>query len=274
MEDFYDFMIKLVEENKLFIYINGLDKREKQMVLSGFIGLYFCFFDFMNELIFECLKGVVVLMSGATGVLLSLILVSHLKFDKIEDDFKFYDEDVVEYEDKYPIEDIKDNETVNISDIGLNRFVQENTPDGVVFMRWNNSKEGFEYWSDNTIKYKYLEVCCRKYVKIFDCKKLYVDRTKEIMEKKEKIKEEKEREKMKLEDKKEEEKEEESVFLKLKSSKKVDKNSNEVVATYSNKYIHIGKISELNLINKKSDLKIKDKSKSKLSFQDFKRYFS
>ena len=274
MEDFFDFMIELVEENKLFMYLNGLDKREKQMVLSGFIGLYFCFFDFMNELIFECFKAIVVLMSGATGVLFSLILVSHLKFKKIEDDFKFYEEDIVEYEDKYPIDDIKDNESVNISDIELNRFVQENTPDGVVFMRWNNKKEGFEYWSDNTIKYKYLEVCCRKYVKVFDCKKLYVDRNKEIMEKKEKLKEEEEKEKMKLEDKNEEEKEEKSVFLKLKSSKKVNNKTKVVVATHSNKYIHIGKISELNLFNKNNNTKIKDKTKSKLSFQDFKRYFA
>ena len=53
-------------------------------VLLGLGGLYLVFFNFMNELMFECFKVVVAFMSGTTGILLSCVLVSQLKFKKIE----------------------------------------------------------------------------------------------------------------------------------------------------------------------------------------------
>ena len=51
-------------------------------------------------------------------------------------------------------------------------MVQEFTPDGVVFMKWNEENEGFDYWCDNKeIKYVYLEVVARKYCTILDALK-------------------------------------------------------------------------------------------------------
>ena len=93
-----------------------------------------------------------------------------MKFEQIEDGFKFYEEEEVKYEDKYPLKDIKEDINVDKKSIKTNRYVNENTPDGCVFLRWNSEKEGFEYWSNTNINYSYLETVARKYVKIFDCK--------------------------------------------------------------------------------------------------------
>ena len=59
-------------------------------------------------------------------------------------------------------------------------FVMETTPLGNVLMMYNSSREMFEYYSDQTIPYRFLEVVCRKFVKMFDCPQLYFDMTAEI----------------------------------------------------------------------------------------------
>jgi hypothetical protein len=42
-------------------------------------------------------------------------------------------------------------------------------------MFYNNNKKAFQYYSDNTIPYKFLEVVARKYVKVFQCRCLYIN---------------------------------------------------------------------------------------------------
>ena len=284
MEDFFDFLIELLEENRLYIFLNKLNNNQKQLFLLGLGGLYLVFFNFMNELMFECFKVVVAFMSGTTGILLSCVLVSQLKFKKIEDGFKFYEEEL-KYGNKYSLEDLKENEDFNKENIKSTRFVQECTPDGSIFLRWNIEKDGFEYWSNNDIKYIYLETVARKYCKVFNCKSLYIDRNKEIEEKKEKLKQEEEIRNMSNEDKEEgegegegegeEDKEHNSVFVKLKTNKNTEvKKEKEIVATNSNKYVHSGKISELNLLDKDVETELKFNSKKKMTFSDFKNYFS
>lgn len=63
-----------------------------------------------------------------------------------------------------------------------NNFVFEKTPLGNVIMYWNNSRESFEFYSDNTIPYRYLETVGRKYVKTFNCRCIYVDMEFELSE--------------------------------------------------------------------------------------------
>ena len=63
-----------------------------------------------------------------------------------------------------------------------NNFVFEKTPLGNVIMYWNNSRESFEFYSDNTIPYRYLETVGRKYVKTFNCRQIYVDMEFELSE--------------------------------------------------------------------------------------------
>jgi hypothetical protein len=78
----------------------------------------------------------------------------------------------------------------------VNNYVLEPTPLGNVFMRYNNQKKSFEYYSNNTIPYRYLETIGRKYVMTFRCKALFVDLEEELKnasdKKEEKEKEEKE----------------------------------------------------------------------------------
>jgi hypothetical protein len=70
-----------------------------------------------------------------------------------------------------------------------NSFIIEKTPLGNVLMYYNNSRESFEYYSDNTIPYRYLETVSRKYVKTFNCRYLYVDMEYEISVAERKLKE-------------------------------------------------------------------------------------
>ena len=57
----------------------------------------------------------------------------------------------------------------------INNYILEYTPLGNVYMRYNNFKKSFEYFSNNTIPYRYLEAIGRKYVMTFRCKALFVD---------------------------------------------------------------------------------------------------
>jgi hypothetical protein len=86
-----------------------------------------------------------------------------------------------------------------------NCFIIEKTPLGNVAMMYNNKKMSFEYYSDSTIPYRYLEPVSRKYVLTFQCKPIYVDMEQELKEYERKLeekeKEKKEKELMEIEEK-------------------------------------------------------------------------
>ena len=62
----------------------------------------------------------------------------------------------------------------------IDNYVLENTPMGNIYMRYNNSKGSFEYFSNNTIPYRYLEPVGRKYVMTYWCKPIFVDTEEEL----------------------------------------------------------------------------------------------
>lgn len=62
----------------------------------------------------------------------------------------------------------------------INNYVLEMTPQGNVYMRYNSSKKSFEYFSNNTIPYRYLEPVGRKYVITYFCKPLFIDIEEEL----------------------------------------------------------------------------------------------
>ena len=66
-------------------------------------------------------------------------------------------------------------------DLLRNNFVMEKTPNGNVLLFWNNKRGTFEYYSDNTIPYRYLEPVGRKYVKMFNCRHIFVDMEEELI---------------------------------------------------------------------------------------------
>jgi len=57
----------------------------------------------------------------------------------------------------------------------MNNYILEHTPLGNIYMRYNNNKGSFEYFSNNTIPYRYLEPVGRKYVMTYWCKPIFFD---------------------------------------------------------------------------------------------------
>lgn len=76
----------------------------------------------------------------------------------------------------------------------IDNYILEYTPLGNIYMRYNNDKKSFEYFSNNTIPYRYLEPVGRKYVMTYWCKPLFVDIEEELKKAEEKYDEEKKRE--------------------------------------------------------------------------------
>jgi hypothetical protein len=68
----------------------------------------------------------------------------------------------------------------NKLDAFINNYILENTPMGNIYMRYNNDKGSFEYFSNNTIPYRYLEPVGRKYVMTYWCKPIFVDIKEEL----------------------------------------------------------------------------------------------
>jgi len=70
-----------------------------------------------------------------------------------------------------------------------NNYVIEHTPLGNVLMFYNHDKLAFEYYSDLTIPYRYLETVARKYVLTYNYRPLYIDMNEELKEYEKKLEE-------------------------------------------------------------------------------------
>ena len=177
------------------------------------------------------------------------------------------EEEPIPYEYQYPLIDAEDN---GDQDRDFKKcIVLSNTPKGLVYMRYCKEEEGFEYWADNSIDYKYLETVARKYVTVFLCRNIYIDRFGLLVEKIKGIKQKIEENKLEEEEKEEEEND---VFASLKSynqstsnvsSTKTELTRNDVVCDEANKYLNRGKIAEANFGAEK---KIVDTPTSSMSF--------
>ena len=177
------------------------------------------------------------------------------------------EEEEVLYENEYPLDDAEnDNEDMDYNLC----YITERTPDGNVFMRYNDVDECYDFWSDKkVIMYKYLETVARKFVTNFRCSELYIDRQKDIEDQIREEKEAKEKEKMAEEDKKEESDSDDDVFAKLKPKQplKVTKKSKLKEARNANSYRYQGK--EVEFI-KKMKKKVEEEKK-KVGFSDWKQ---
>ena len=185
-----------------------------------------------------------------------------------------------------------------------NNFIMEKTPLGNVLMLYNNKRGSFEYYSDNTIPYRYLESVGRKYVKTFNCRSIYFVMEEELKNYERRLEAKENEEKEKEEKRKQDEEEnknnlvpavevKKNVFAKFKSynkesgtghvntgappknsipnNKVTETNSNEKVLLKenANRYSYEGKFSNFNFL-KKVDRKVVDK-KYAMTFADFKR---
>lgn len=176
----------------------------------------------------------------------------------------------------------------------INNIIVETTPLGNVIMMYNNKKEVFEYYCDNTVPYRFLETVARKYVLTYFCRPLYIVMEEELKESEKKLLEQQNNAKRKAEEElanKSTIVPKKSVFAKFKSYNKEalsgqinkaapPKNSipnntstnNDkpiLLKERANRYNFQGKIANFSLL-KKVDKKLVNK-KLAMTFSDFKK---
>jgi hypothetical protein len=174
-----------------------------------------------------------VLVGGVIGSGIFFVLLDFKTTEAREEDIK------IPYENYYLLGNnrnyILEFEKQENLDKGV---VEEETPDGFVIMKYNDEINRFDYWSDKSIKYKYLEVVARKYVILFDCKDKYINMFKELLSA--------------MENKKNDNKNvNNDIFVSYKNYKKSDDDNDKIVNAKSNNYKNVGKYSEFNLNKKK-----------------------
>jgi hypothetical protein len=81
-------------------------------------------------------------------------------------------------------EELKENSHMNMIENKLNQlmnnYIIEYTPVGNIIMRFNNNKKSFEYYSNHSVPYRYLESIGRKYVLTYKCKDIFIDMDEEV----------------------------------------------------------------------------------------------
>jgi hypothetical protein len=110
--------------------------------------------------------------------------------EKIENEKK----SEIKYEDKYKdrFELLENIELTKEKLDGLkNAIVMETTPLGNVIMFYDNSREGFTYYTDNTLPYRFLETVARKYAVLHNCRCIFIDMDEQIKNAKDKLEEKK-----------------------------------------------------------------------------------
>ena len=160
-------------------------------------------------------------------------------------EYLYYDEINKDYSKKFPL-----LKNLNENSPPKSTFLCDTTPNGFVYFRYIKDEEGFEYWCDKTVEYKYLETLSRKYVNTFDCKQIYHDRKQILEDKLSEIIESKKK-KATIDNNEpdnnkttnNEPDNNESVFANLKSAKTVKKKI-EYVCDNANKYIKRGSLKD------------------------------
>lgn len=228
--------------------------------------------------------------------------------DSLKNEIKINESKISELQENMynNIEELEQQAKQHIIDEQLKKFkknfIIENTPLGNVLMFYNHDKLAFEYYSDLTIPYRYLEVIARKYVLTFDYRPLYIDMEEELKEYEKKM-EQKEQEKKNIEKKEEDNDKKSKIFAKFKSynteagngrvnavpppknnipqnrfnvnkllNKEGEENKNNdkiLLKERSNRYSYQGKFCNFNILQK-IDKKVVDK-KYAFSYADFKK---
>ena len=217
-------------------------------------------------------QAVVIVQTIFTGFLIgSLVVVKCIYkpwLKKIEDE-----EEPEKYEDKYNLQDyfyrMNYNEIDFSKDVKTNEknIVNDATPEGNVFMKYDEDSEGFAYWCDDkNIKYDFLDTVARKYCIVYNCFGKYNDRKKSI-------KDQEEEEKKKEEERGDEEEtqeEEESIFIKHKKieTKKTDRSKGSG-ALKSNQFIYKGKVTKCPVFLKTREQELHIKTKKNMSFSEW-----
>ena len=215
----------------------------------------------MDIAVSDTLQSFLILLVGMPlATLLSMYMVTKYVYIPLKEEEKAEVVPlVIPYENRYPF---INNPLIcdNSGQILKNALVLENTPQGYIFMRYNEENALFEYWADENIQYKYLESVARKYVQSFRCEHLYINRYEYLRKRWLELEEEKKK------PKEEEKEEEDSVFAVLKAGKKIKNQKSKLLlqCEKANNYIKCGRINECTYF------KVKKKEKS-FCFNDWKK---
>lgn len=209
--------------------------------------------------------------------------------DEIDDEIEDEDE-IQKYTTKYPLDNAicSDEHSPNVNE---HSYVLEYTPHGIVIMKYNYDSDGFQYWANyKQIPYTMLETVARKYITLYCCKELYIDRKQLQQENKtlfeEKQRQIKEQENMIHEDTLQTEDDtssENSVFASFKSYNKpnqqqqsnTQKSNTQTfinVCERSNSFSHRGTIQEFECIQTTKYNVVE--TRPKLDFETFKKMFA
>ena len=138
------------------------------------------------------------------------------KFKKFPNEFNFNEEEIIQENNEYikikneyeknltmneTTENLEEDMHKKAHNIIINKkldklidnYILEHTPLGNIYMRYNNYKQSFEYFSNSTIPYRYLEPVGRKYVITYWCKPIFVDIEQELNKAEEKYNSKKEK---------------------------------------------------------------------------------
>lgn len=104
------------------------------------------------------------------------------KKNELKKELKCIEETILEDEDEDEDMLIKAREIIVTRKLDkfIDNYILEHTPLGNIYMRYNNSKKSFEYFSNSTMPYRYLEPVGRKYVMTYWCKPLFIDIEEEL----------------------------------------------------------------------------------------------
>lgn len=154
----------------------------------------------------------------------------------------------------------------------INNYIIEYTPVGNVVMRYNNYKKSFEYYSNHSVPYRYLETIGRKYVMTYKCKSLFIDIDKEVKKANEINEMNKNENKNKMKAKM-------KPKLNTMDYKKIEMPSNKNVQTIinpineieiavknANRYTCEGRFADFKIVKKQKKV-----DRSQISFKEFKR---
>lgn len=89
------------------------------------------------------------------------------------DKLKQLEIELSKYHHRYPLTQSKVEET---EENKKRKMVEEDTPDGNVKMMYDEYSQSFFYWSNKSITFKNLETVARKYVIMYECKDLYIEK--------------------------------------------------------------------------------------------------
>ena len=114
--------------------------------------------------------------------------------DSIQNEINLNKKQLMDLQDKsLNIDALKEQAQEYIIDEQLKEFkkkyIIEHTPLGNVLMFYNHDKLAFEYYSDLTIPYRYLDTVARKYVLTYNYRPLYIDMEEELKDYEKKLEE-------------------------------------------------------------------------------------